>query len=176
MQTPLTDCEVSESLGRPMKVHIAWTPAEHASVLRTGTGLLALLSPDGEQVIHIDLQTQRVSLRPPANADAPVLLRYLTRCGLRSDELRLLVGEVHLPGGHELGKLILRDILNVLLLSEEPPGNAPVPMDMPLPLESVSVIHQGSAWPGYERASLEPDGDILVNHVILTSMLPPPPG
>ena len=155
-----------------MKVHIAWTPAEHSNPLRSGTGLVALLSPDGEQVIHVDLQTQRVTLRAPAAAD---LARYLSRSGLSRDQLRVLVGEVHLPGGQELGKLLLRDILNVLLLSEEPPGNTAVPLDMPLPLESVTVIHQGHAWPGYERASLEPDGDILVNHVILTSMLPPPP-
>ena len=158
-----------------MKVHVAWSPIEFSSSLRSNTCLIADLTPDGEQVVWIDAQEQRVTLRPSVRDEQPRLGAYLASVGLRRDQLRRLVGEVHLPGGQELTRLILRDVLNVFLLSEEPPGNEPVPNDLPLPLESVSVFSQGTAWPGYERASLEPDGDILVNHVIMASVIPPPP-
>lgn len=160
----------------PMKVHVVWSPLEHSNTFRANAGLCAFLSPDGQQILYIDLQTQRVTLRSTAGAgERPRLAECLQRLGLSMAQLKVLVGEVHLPGGQELGKLILRDVLNVLLLSEEPPGNEPVPSGLPLPLESVNVINQGAAWPGYERASLEPDGDVLVNHVIMASVIPPPP-
>lgn len=158
-----------------MKVHVVWTPVERANPLRSGAGLVALVTPDGMRVVHVGLQTQRFTLRPTApSGEQPELARYLLKSGMRQDQLRVLVGELHLPGGEELGPLILRDVLNVLLLSEEPPGNVSLPGDLPLPLESVNVLNQGNAWPGYERASLEPDGDVLVNHVILSSLIPPP--
>ncbi len=159
-----------------MKAHVAWTPVELTNTFRSNLGLVALLSPDGQRVLHVDLQVQRVTLRPDKQlVQRPLLTEYLRREAIGYAQLRTLIGEVHLPGGQELSKLILRDVLNVFLLSEEPPGNEPVPSDLPLPLESVNVISQGAAWPGYERASLEPDGDVLVNHVIMGSVYPPPP-
>lgn len=159
-----------------MKIHVVWSPLEQSNTFRANMGLCAFLSPDGQQILYIDLQTQRVTLRPTSGMAArPRLAQCLQRLGLEMAQLKVLVGEVHLPGGQELSKLILRDVLNVFLLSEEPVGNDPVPNDLPLPLESVNVISQGARWPGYERASLEPDGDILVNHVIMASVVPPPP-
>jgi len=158
-----------------MKVHVAWSPIEFSSSLRSNAALIADLAPDGEHIVWMDAQEQRVTLRPSIRDEHPKLAAYLASVGLRRDQLRRLVGEVHLPGGQELTRLLLRDVLNVFLLSEEPPGNEPVPHDLPLPLESVSVFSQGAAWPGYERASLEPDGDILVNHVIMASVIPPAP-
>jgi hypothetical protein len=159
-----------------MKVHVVWSPVEYSNPLRANGGLVAFLSPDGQQIVHLDLQVRRVTLRPtPALDKNPVLQSHLQRMGWQHENLKVVVGEVHLPGGQELSQLILRDILNILLLSEEPVGNPPVPNDLPLPLESINVISQGAAWPGYERASLEPDGDVLVNHVILASVIPPPP-
>lgn len=159
-----------------MKVHVAWSPIEFSSHLRSNASLVADLSPDGQQIVWMDVQEQRVTLRPSTRDEHPHLAAYLGTLGIRREQLRRLVGELHLPGGQELSRLILRDVLNVFLLSEEPPGNEPVPHDLPLPLESVTVFSQGAAWPGYERASLEPDGDILVNHVIMASVLPPPAG
>ena len=158
-----------------MKVHVAWSPIEFSSSLRSSASLIADLTPNGEHIVWMDAQEQRVTLRPSARDEHPRLAAHLASVGLRRDQLRRLVGEVHLPGGQELTRVILRDVLNVFLLSEEPPGNEPVPNDLPLPLESVSVFSQGAAWPGYERASLEPDGDILVNHVIMASVIPPAP-
>lgn len=158
-----------------MKVHVAWSPIEFSSSLRSSAGLIADLTPDGKHIVWMDAQEQRITLRPSQRVEHPRLAAYLASVGLRRDELRRLVGEVHLPGGQELTRLLLRDVLNVFLLSEEPPGNDAVPSDLPLPLESISVFSQGPAWPGYERASLEPDGDILVNHVIMASVIPPPP-
>lgn len=158
-----------------MKVHVAWSPIEFSSSLRSSASLIADLTPDGKQIVWMDAREQRVTLRLSVGDEKPTLAAYLARVGLRRDQLRRLVGELHLPGGQEMTRLILRDVLNVFLLSEEPPGNDPVPNDLPLPLESVSVFSQGVAWPGYERASLEPDGDVLVNHVIMSSVLPPAP-
>lgn len=158
-----------------MKVHVAWSPIEFSSSLRSSASLIADLTPDGKQIVWMDAREQRVTLRLSVGDEKPTLAAYLARVGLRRDQLRRLVGELHLPGGQEMTRLILRDVLNVFLLSEEPPGNDPVPNDLPLPLESVSVFSQGLAWPGYERASLEPDGDVLVNHVIMSSVLPPAP-
>jgi hypothetical protein len=157
-----------------MKVHVVWSPVELSNTFRSGASLIADLTPDGKSIVRIDVQTQRVTLRPTAQVTQPRLAECLAHLGLRHDQLRRLVGELHLPGGQELSALIIRDVLNVFLLSEEPPGNDPVPHDMPLPLESVNVLSQGVAWPGYERASLEPDGDVLVNHVIMSSVIPPP--
>jgi len=158
-----------------MKVHVAWSPIEFSSSLRSNASLIADLTPDGQHIVWMDAQEQRVTLRPSTHNEHPKLAAYLASVGLRRDQLRRLVGEVHLPGGQELTRLIVRDVLNVFLLSEEPPGNDAVPNDLPLPLESVIVFSQGAAWPGYERASLEPDGDILVNHVIMASVIPPAP-
>lgn len=161
---------------RSMKVHVVWSPIEQSNTFRSNAGLVALISPDGQRVLFIELQAQRVTLRPELRRlERPRLERFLAETGIQPNQLRTLIGELHLPGGQELSPLLLRDVLNVLLLSEEPPGNDPVPGDLPLPLDSVNVISQGTHWPGYERASLEPDGDVLVNHVILASVLPPAP-
>lgn len=157
---------------RGMQVHVVWFPLALSSGRRRRLGLVAYLSPGGDQVVYLDDHNQSTAL--PSSAERPHLARYLTDARLASHQLRALIGEIRLPSGESVSRLLLRDILNVLLLSEEPPGNPPVPADLPLPLESVHVVNQGSEWPGYESASLEPDGDVLVNHVILASLLPQP--
>src|SRR5687768_5590429 len=106
-----------------MKVHVAWSPIEFSSSFRSNASLIADLSPDGQRVVWMDAQEQRVTLRPSARDEHPKLAAYLTNVGLCHDQLRRLVGEVYLPGGQQLTRLIVRDVLNVFLLSEEPPGN-----------------------------------------------------
>ena len=158
-----------------MKVHVVWSRREHAG-LRRNAGLCAYLSPNGKQVLFVGTEEQRVSLYPGAQLDnKPHLQRYLKQQAIADQDLVILVAELHLPGGQEQSPALLQRVVEVLILSEEPPGNEPPPSDLELPNESFYVISQGIGWPGYEKASLEPDGDVIVNHVLMGSVFPPAP-
>src|SRR5690606_28809959 len=92
-----------------MKVHVAWSPIELSSSLRSSASLIADLTPDGKQIVWMDAREQRVTLRLSVGDEKPTLAAYLARVGLRRDQLRRLVGELHRPGGQEMTRLTLRD-------------------------------------------------------------------
>lgn len=155
-----------------MKVHVAWSRREQSS-FRLNAGLCACVSPDGSTVLYVGLDARRASLYPGALlGQRPLLKNYLEEHGIREDDLLHIVGELHLPGGQELSEDLLQRTLDVILLSEEPPGNAAPDSSVRLPEETFDVICQGTCWPGYGRASLAPDGDVVANHVVMGSVFP----
>jgi hypothetical protein len=180
MRAPsLLDIALTPSEGRAcfvaMKVHVVWSRREQRG-LRRIAGLCEYLSPDGSQVLYVGLETQRFSVRPGAAVGSkPRLERYLEEQAISETELEVLSGELHLPGGQHLDDRLLQRTVEVLLLSEEPPGNDIPGEEVELPGETFYVISQGTSWPGYDKVSLEPDGDVIVNHVLMGSVVPPAP-
>lgn len=155
-----------------MKVHVAWSPREQSS-FRLNTGLCACVSPDGSTVLFVGRDVRRASLHPGAQLEQrPLLRKYLEENGIREEDLQHIVGELHLPGGQEQTEVLLQRTVDLIVLSEEPPGNELPDASQHLPDETFDVICQGACWPGYARTSLAPDGDVVANHVVMGSVFP----
>ncbi len=158
-----------------MKVFVAWSPREQSS-LRRNEGLCACISPDGRVVLYVGRNTQRASLNPGAQLEQrPLLRHYLHAHRIAEETLSWIVGELHFPGGEQQTEELLERTLEVIVLAEEPPGNEQPEGDVALPEQIFDVICQGYCWPGYARSSLAPDGDVVANHVVMGSVVPPPP-
>lgn len=159
-----------------MKVHIAWSALEAASAHRASAPLVAFLTPDRKEVVYVGARRMGSVKFPSAASIADLAFQeYLSERFMLAGDLHPLVGEVHLPGGEELTELLVEDVVTLLRLGEEPAGNEAVEPPPEVPKESFSIHCYGRAWPGYGKLSIEPDGDLIVEHVLMGSVLPPPP-
>jgi hypothetical protein len=104
----------------------------------------------------------------------PLLEQYLREHEIPETDLQEIVGEINLVGGGARSEELVQRTLDVIVLAEEPPGNELPDSSLQLPEETFDVVCQGSCWPGYDRASLAPDGDVVADHVVMGSVFPPP--
>jgi hypothetical protein len=159
-----------------MKVHIAWSALEAASADRRSAALYALLSPDRKEVVFIGARAlSSLTLPPAASISDLAFQEYLNERYMLASDLYPLVGEVHLPGGEELSDTLIQSVVTLLRLGEEPQGNEALEESPEVPAESFAIHCYGRAWPGYGKLSIEPDGDLLVEHVLMGSVIPPAP-
>lgn len=154
-----------------MKVHVAWSPRGQSE--RSEAHLCACVSPEGSTVLFVGRESPALENLAAEVQRMPLLRSYLFAHRIRTTELRQIVGEVHSPSGEPPSEELIKRALDVILLTEEPPGNEFPDATLPLPEETFDVVCEGTCWPGYDRSSLAPDGDVVADHVVMGSVFPP---
>ena len=162
-----------ESTLRSMRVHVVWSLSELSTSLRSTVALVSYLDPLGERVLYVGRLPGRISVAPGLRVEErQQLFNYVTESQTDIDQLITLVGEIHLPGGHELTDELSTLVSKVISLGEAPPGSTVTESELEVPSELFEVVCQGSAWPGYKSFSVDADGDIVVEHVVTGSLFP----